>query len=665
MKDKKNIKPAKEAANRNAVQTRSQNSFILESKGPWLLPAIAILLTLIGYLPALDADFVNWDDQDYASNNPLIHNFSDFLKFFTTPVQGNYHPLTMITLAFNYAISGLNPFSYHLLNILFHLANVFLVYQFILRLVPGRLFIAFSVALLFGVHPMHVESVAWVSERKDVLYTFFFLLGFINYLKYLDQHSRKHYVYCFLFFCLSILSKPAAIIFPAVLLTLDFYRNRKFDFAIIKDKIPFGIIAAFFLYLTLHAQTSAGATPTSEFYGWDKRIFFPFYGYMMYIYKMFFPVNLTAFYPLPPINESLKPAFYLAPFVFAWTALWSLRTWKKDRAVAFGFSFYLVNLFLVLQLFLVGSAIIAERYTYVPYIGLFFVCSWSLENFWGENKNRIYGIVLAAGIICTGLTFKHATSWQNTGSLWDNAIRSYPGAKAYTNRAYLYQQQGQLEKALQHYQLSLKYNVIDAEVYYNMGVIYYNTNRDSLALVSYGTALQYKPSYAEAFNGRGSVYARMGNSQKAYDDFNKCLSLDPNYALAYKNRASSYFLENKYDSAIADYKRYIKLNKSDVEGVSNLCVVYLNKGDNEEAIKVCDQAIQQDPKFAKAYTNAGAAYINLNNFPKAIEYLSKSFQLDSLSEENLKFLSLAYLKNGDSTKAYSIFEYAQRVKGIK
>ncbi|MBK9108910.1 MAG: tetratricopeptide repeat protein [Saprospiraceae bacterium] len=627
-----------------------------------LLPALAIALTFIGYIPSLSAEFVNWDDQDYASNNPLIHNFSNFLKFFTTPVQGNYHPLTMISLAFNYAISGLNPFSYHLVNVLFHLANVFLVFKFINGLLPGKIFIAFSVALFFGVHPMHVESVAWVSERKDVLYTFFFLLGFIQYLKYIDLNSKRNYWYCFLFFCLSIMSKPAAIIFPAVLFTLDFYRNRPFSFSIIKDKIPFGLIAAFFLYLTLHAQTSAGATPTSEFYTWDTRIFFPFYGYMMYIYKMFLPIGLTAFYPLPPINEGLKTAYYIGPIVFLLSSYWSYKTWKQNREVTFGFAFYLVNLFLVLQLFLVGSAIIAERYTYVPYIGLFFVFSWCLEKMLSQKKNLAYGLVIGAGLICTGLTYKHATTWQNTGSLWDNAIRSYPGAKAYTNRAYLYQQQGQLEKALQHYQTSLKYNVIDAEVYYNMGVIYFNLNKDSFALTSYGTALQYKPEYEEAFNGRGSVYARMGQHEKAYADFNKCLSLDPNYALAYKNRASSYFIENKYDSAIVDYKRYIALNKSDVEGVSNLCVVYLNKGDNEEAIKICDQAIQQDPKFAKAYTNAGAAYINLNNFPKAIEYLSKSFTLDSISEENLKFLSLAYLKNGDTTKAYSIFEYAQKLK---
>lgn len=626
--------------------------------GPWL----AVFCTLIAYIPAIRADFVNWDDQDYATNNPLIHSFSDFSKFFTTPVQGNFHPLTMISLALNYAVSGLDPMSYHLVNVLLHLANVFLVYQFALVLMKDQVFIALATALLFGIHPMHVESVAWVSERKDVLYTFFFLLGFIHYLKYLDLDSRKHYGYCFLFFCLSILSKPAAIIFPAALLTLDLYRHRAFSFALIKDKVPFGIIAAIFLYLTLHAQTSAGATPTSEFYGWDKRVFFPFYGYMMYLYKFFIPTQLTAFYPLPPINEGLRATYYISPLVFAATAYWSWKSWKTHREVAFGFAFYLVTVFMVLQLFLVGSAIIAERYTYVPYIGLFMLFSSQLQRWFHHNMNMAYGLLGIFGFFCIILTYKHAGSWSTTATLWDNAIRSYPGAKAYTNRAYVFQQEGKWEKAIEHYTKSLQYNVIDAEVYYNMGVAHFNLNRDSLAIQSYTTALEYRKNYPDAYNGRGSVYARIGNKEKAYQDFNMAISIDSSYALAYKNRASSYFLENKYDEAIADFKRYVFYNEQDAEGWSNLCVAYLNKGDNAAAIKHCEEAIKRDPKFAKAYTNIGAAYINLNEFDKALNYLNQSFQMDSLSDENLKFLSLAHLKKGDTTKAYAVFEFAQKIK---
>lgn len=623
--------------------------------------ALLVIFCLISYWPAFGADFVNWDDQDYASNNKLIQSFSDFSKFFTTPVQGNYHPLTMISLALNYSISELNPFSYHLVNVLLHILNSVLVFYFIKKLEFNQ-FIAFTVALLFAVHPMHVESVAWVTERKDVLYTAFFIPGLIYYLNYIHSDNKKYLGIGFLFFLGSIMSKPAAIIFPAVLFLLDFYKERKWGVGLILEKIPFALVSAFLLYLTMHAQTSAGATPTSEFFGWDKRIFFPFYGYMMYLYKLVWPMNLTAFYPLPPINEALNKAYIIAPLIFLATAYWFVKTWKTEKVVGFGFGFYLINLAMVLQLFLVGSAIIAERYTYMPYIGPFLIISWYLNKRLLASPLKAYSLVCGLGLVLSVLSFRHSQSWTNTAALWDNAIKSYPGAKAYTNRAYVYQQNGQFDQAIEHYTKSLKYNVIDAEVYYNMAVIYFNQTRDSLSLEYYNKALQYREKYPDAYNGRGSVFARMNRHDLAFQDFERCLAINPEYALAYKNKASSYFLQNQYDSAIINFKRYVAIQKNDAEAYSNICVSYLNKGSNEEAIKACEEAISMDPKFAKAYTNMGAAYINLNQFDKALEYLNQSFKLDSLNDENLKFLSLAYLRNGDTTKAYSIFEYAQRMK---
>ncbi|MBP8726106.1 MAG: tetratricopeptide repeat protein [Saprospiraceae bacterium] len=629
------------------------------------LPALVVAVTAIAYVPALTAGFVNWDDQDYATNNPLIQNFSNFSKFFTTPVQGNYHPLTMVSLALNHAISGVDPFSYHLFNLLLHLLNAWLVYRLVWKMTDSNAFVAFAVSWWFALHPMHVESVAWVSERKDVLYTAFFMSGLTQYLDYLDQGSRRQYWICFLLFVASVMSKPAAIIFPAILFLFDFLRKRPFSLKALTDKLPFALVSALFLYLTLTAQTSAGATPTSEFYGWGKRIFFPFYGYMMYLWKLVFPYRLTAFYPLPPINEALSQAYYLSPLVFAATAYASLRTWKRHREIAFGFGFYFLNLFLVLQLFLVGSAIIAERYTYVPYTGLFFIAAWWLDRSMAGRKSLAYRLVLASGVVLAILTFRQARTWENTATLWDNAIRSRPGAKAYTNRAYQHQLDGEFDKAMQHYTKSLQYNVIDAEVYYNMGVISFNQQRDSLALVHYNKALQYRPAYADAFNGRGSVYARMGRSVEAFADFDASLKINPEYALAYKNRASSHFLKNNYDSAIADFKRYVLRNPGDAEAHSNLCVCFMNRGDNEEALRHCDTAIQRDPQFAKAYTNMGAAYINLGQFDQALEKLQTSFGLDSFNEETLKFLSLAYLRSGDTARAYSIFEYAQRARSTQ
>ncbi|MGZ3975777.1 MAG: ArnT family glycosyltransferase, partial [Flavisolibacter sp.] len=176
---------------------------------------VIVGITVLAFLPVLGADFVNWDDGDYYDNNFINNLFNP--EIFTRTVQGNYHPLTMFSLAINYAISGKNAWSYHLFNLLFHLVNCALVFRLVYLLSGKNNFIAFVTAILFGIHPVHVESVAWVSERKDVLYGLFFLLGLISYVKYVDEQSKKHYVLSMIFMLLSLLSKPAAVIFPVVL----------------------------------------------------------------------------------------------------------------------------------------------------------------------------------------------------------------------------------------------------------------------------------------------------------------------------------------------------------------------------------------------------------------------------------------------------------------
>ncbi|MBK9220627.1 MAG: tetratricopeptide repeat protein [Saprospiraceae bacterium] len=641
------------------IDVPKRSVFAIPNAGFWLV-CIALALTFIAYIPSLTADFVNWDDNDYVMNNKMIRSFSDFSKFFITPVQGNYHPITMLSLATNYAISGYDPFSYHLFNILFHLINVYLVYKFILKLSGGSIFIAFATALFFGVHPMHVESVAWVTERKDVLYTLFFILGLSSYLNYLDTNKQADYFKTFIWFLLSLASKPAALVFPAILFVLDYYKDRPLNLNAIKQKVPFIIFSGIMVYLTLHSQTTAGATDTKNTIELSKRIFFPFYGYMMYIFKMFWPLKLSAFYPFSPINEALSKSYLLSPFLFAASVYLCLKTFKKYKEITFGFSFYLFNLVLVLQFFLVGSAIISERYTYVPYIGLFYLLFWYINKVLKMKELNAYILVMCLGVICTFLSFRQAAVWKNTRALWEGAIKSFPTAKAYSNLAYVYQQEGLQEKALSAYEKSLKLNVIDKEVFYNRGVIYFNMNKDSQAILEYNQALALDPFYLNALNGRGSVYAKLGRSELAMADLNKSLELNPKFDVAYKNRASAYFLLKEFDLAINDYKKYLELQKNDAEGYSNLAVCYLNKRLNQEAIDASFQALKVDSTFAKAWTNIGGAYINLKQYQNAIVYLDKAFLRDSTNDENLKFLSLAYLNLGDTAKAMSFFEIAQR-----
>src|SRR6266404_6916919 len=241
----------------------------------WAVPAI-LLVTFLAFIPALNAGFVNLDDNDYVTNNALLKNISDLKLLLTTPVQGNYHPLTMLSLFFNYMISGENAWSYHLFNLLFHLINCFLVFRLVLLLSNRNIVIAFTTAVLFGIHPMHVESVAWVSERKDVLYALFFLAGLISYTKYIDTSSGKHYVLTIVFLILSLLSKPAAVIFPLALFCIDLLRNRRINSKLFIEKIPFFILALALGILTMLGQKEAGATGLAPF-TMGTKILFGFY----------------------------------------------------------------------------------------------------------------------------------------------------------------------------------------------------------------------------------------------------------------------------------------------------------------------------------------------------------------------------------------------------
>jgi hypothetical protein len=210
---------------------------------PWLL--LIVCITAICLFPMLKNEFTNWDDEFYVNNNMLLRG-PDWHGIFSQSVLGNYHPLTIITLAFNYAISGLDPFSYLLVNYLLHLINTILVFYLIWNISGKNKFIAAFVAIIFGIHPMHVESVAWVAERKDVLYTLFFLLALLKYWKFLLTNEKKHFWLCFLFFVLSLLSKPAAIVLPLVLILFDYWKGRSINLKTITEKIPFLILSLLF-----------------------------------------------------------------------------------------------------------------------------------------------------------------------------------------------------------------------------------------------------------------------------------------------------------------------------------------------------------------------------------------------------------------------------------
>ncbi|HKB43192.1 MAG TPA: hypothetical protein VKC90_02345, partial [Chitinophagaceae bacterium] len=257
---------------------------------------IILLIALIAFLPALKAGFV-WDDKNYIQNNPGLHSIN-LKEIFSSYVLGNYHPLTMLSLAIEYHFWGLNEAGYHIINVLLHLLNVILVFYAIF-LLSNKTGVALIAALLFGIHPLHVESIAWASELKDLLYTFFFLASYIFYLKYIKSNKNKFLFYALLLFMFSLLSKAMAVSLPLLLLLTDYFKGRKINMTILLEKLPFFILAVIFGVVAIHAQKSSHSIQDINIFTFPQRIIFASYGFITYLLKLLVPSHLSAYYPYP------------------------------------------------------------------------------------------------------------------------------------------------------------------------------------------------------------------------------------------------------------------------------------------------------------------------------------------------------------------------------
>lgn len=442
---------------------------------------------------------------------------------------------------------------------------------------------------------MHVESVAWVSERKDVLYAFFFLLGLISYMKYSDTGSKFSYTYSLLFLILSLLSKPAAVVFPIVLLAIDLMKKRNWTLKLIYEKIPYFILAGIMGLITLKNQSGIGATQGQEFFAFSERIFFGFYGFFMYLLKLVIPLNLAAFYPFPPVNETLPVIYFFSPVLFIGILILCIRTFKNTPVITFGFGFYFINLLLVLQFFIVGSAIMADRYTYIPYIGIFYIIGWLLARWQNQSLNKSMAYILAIGVIMTVMSFKQSQHWKNSTTLWEHAIDVHPSYRAYNNRGLVYRKEKNNQKALEFYNEAIKLNPTDAEIYTNRGNIYSEARNFELALKDYNKALAIKPDYPPALDNRGALYGMNGKIDLALNDFNRVIAVDPGYKSAYPNRATAFLDAGKYEEAIKDFNTYLTFKPNDVDILNSVGVAYQRLKKYDKAIEIYNRIISIRP----------------------------------------------------------------------
>ncbi len=562
----------------------------------WIFAIPALTITLVLFIPALSNGFTNWDDVLYVTNNQLLRDLSgEGLKaIFSTPVVSNYHPLTILSLALNYQMAELNPMSYHLTSVILHLINTALVFWFIWRLSSGNKWVSLFVALLFGIHPMHVESVAWISERKDLLYTLFYVLAMIVYVRYVQTKQMKHLAVVTVLGGLSLLCKPAAIVLPASLLAIDYYMKREWSWKWIIEKIPLFILAGIFAYATLSIQ-SERAVASVELHSIADRISFAGFGVCWYLLKVIVPYPLSALHPFP---NSISVLYYLATAVSIIGV--AILAWKvRNRNVLFGFGFYLINLILVLQLISIGNAVVAERYTYVPYISIFFMLGMEiiprLEGEWSKYKKPIVGLGVAWILVLCFLTWNRISVWKDSQTLWADVLTHYPeSTRAWTNKGLNLYDQEEWPQVIEHL----------------------------------SRTLEIDPNYADALEWRSRAYLENKEGEKALADARKFVSLYPQKEAGLFLVARAQDATKDFDGAVANYSTLIQRYPNKPEYYNNRGVLYFNKlKQYQNASADFQQAIGINPQNGSYHLNLSRCYYMMGNQDEARKYALQAKQL--------------------------------------
>lgn len=506
---------------------------ILESKNLKLYSLLVLIIfTFIVFSVALRNNILTgWDDGEYLTNPDIIGNLiGSGRAIFSSFYLGMYQPLAILSFRFNYQISD-SAASFIFINILLHLVNVYLTYRLSLRLF-NRFLLAMIVAFLFAIHPMHVEGVVWISTRSSLLYSLFFLSGLLAYVKYIKTSAPKYYVFTLGLALLSLFSKSMAVTFPLVLLAFDYFYQRKLNTKLITEKIPFFILSIIFGIVAINASASFGhITALENSYGFFERIILILYGISFYVLKSVLPFNLSVIYAFPESNGGIFPLYVYSTLLILLLVVALIHYSVKNRRVLiFGLLFFLTSVSIVLPLFWSRIFIVADRYTYIPYLGLFFIVARLLTDLHDRRdrltlstSNMVTATLIVAGILLSSATYRRIKIWYDVPMLLNDVI----------------------DKQRSDADLS--------HAYFYLGNYYDSKGLDNEAVKNYSLSISRNSKYIMAYNNRGILKGKNMNPASAISDFNNAIFLKPDYSEAYYNRGIAYYQTGKHNEACNDW----------------------------------------------------------------------------------------------------------------
>lgn len=605
----------------------------------WRSYALAVMLiTALVYLPSLQNGLVNWDDDPNITENPNLERIGHGASWGETitnifdlkkgAVIGNYNPLPILTFGIEKALSGdFNPTLIHSTNLVLHLLTVFFAMRLLLWMGIG-IWGATAGALLMGIHPMRVESVAWATERKDVLFAVFFFAALWYYARWIKSEKSvertRFYIIMLVLAVLSLFSKVQAVTLPLSMLALDYFYRRPISFKLIWEKTPFWLLSLTFGIINLMTLKAQGSTndDVTQFTLLD-RLCIGAYSYCTYIYKIVFPYPMSPLYPYPkplPIWVYIAPAF--VPFILY--GVW--RMWKADKRIwIFGVLFFTFNVMFLLQIFAAGQGFLADRFTYVPYFGVFAIVAWYAAQYASDEKRRgtLQLIMGVLGLVFGIWSYQQIKVWKNGESLWSHVIKfeGKTNSLPYWNRAQYYRAQKKIDLSLKDYTQAITIHPKNPELYNSRGKTYFdigmaqNPNDPKYkefiekAIADYSNGLRQpdkKPaSHAELLINRGAAYGALNNLQAAIQDISEGLKLNPDNKNGYFNRSIAYYNAGQLENSLKDYQSYLKYDPYNANVYYECGTIYRSLKRNDEALKNLNRALELDPKFGLAYLERG------------------------------------------------------------
>ena len=635
-------------------------------------------------------EFLKYDDQIYVTDNPHVKaglTLKGILWAFTATHAGNWHPLTWLSHMLDCQLYGLRPAGHHLTSLVFHIASALLLFL-VLSQMTGTLWRSGFVAALFAFHPLHVESVAWAAERKDVLSAFFWMLTMWAYVRYAERPGLNRYLLVLLWFVLGLLSKPMLVTLPFVLLLVDYWPLGRFQFGqpsghhklsthnskdtgdqrsfalrLVLEKVPFFALAAVSSFLTFLAQRGGGAVASLGLLPLETRVANALVSYVSYIGKMIWPYRLAVFYPYPETFPMWQVAG--AGLLLGCVSFLVILAARRRPYLMVGWLWYLGTLVPVIGLVQVGEQAMADRYTYMPLIGLFIMIAMGVPDMLSGWRYRRIGMAISAGLLLSIfmiVTWLQVRYWQNGVTLFEHSLEvTANNSISQFSLGIALDDQGKTDEAIAHYTEALRIKPDNVEAHYNLGIALAQRGKNQEAVAHFTEALQIKPDHANAHNNLGLILAQQGKTPEAIAHYKEALRIDPNNADAHNNLGIILGRQGKTQEAIAHYTEALRIDPDNADAHNNLGIILAQQGKNGEALAHFTEALRIKPDYAEVYNNLGIILAQQGKNQEAIPHFIKALQIKPDYANARNNLGLALARQGKNQEAIAYFAEALRI----